>query len=59
MSTKISIDKAIGMVATTSLNVDDKVIASMIETLMILKELGFKNISKGDDNGGRNKPKSL
>jgi hypothetical protein len=49
VNTKISIDKAIGMVATTSLDVNDKIIASMIETLLLLKELGFKHISKGDE----------
>lgn len=48
MSTKIGIDEAIGRVATTKLPVDDKVIASMLTTLNILKKLGFKQISKGD-----------
>lgn len=57
MNTKISIDEAIGMVSTTRLNVDDKVIASMIDTLLILKDLGFKQISKGDKyEQGQHKP---
>lgn len=43
------------MVATTRLTVDDRVMASMIETLMILKELGFKQISKGDNDERCNK----
>jgi len=45
---KISIDKAIGIVATTSLNVNVEVLKSMIDTLLILKELGFTHISKGE-----------
>jgi hypothetical protein len=48
VNTKIDIDEAIGKVATTRLPVDDKVIASMLSTLYLLKELGFKQISKGD-----------
>lgn len=48
MSTKIGIDEAIERVATTRLPIDDKIICSMLTTLHILKELGFKTISKGD-----------
>jgi len=57
VNTKINIDVAIGRVATTNLPVDDKVIDSMLGTLVILKELGFKYISKGDtDDKGQHKP---
>jgi len=60
VSTKISIDEAIGRVATTSLDVDDRIIASMITTLHLLKDLGFNHISKGDKyDQGQHKPKSL
>ena len=57
MSTKIGIDEAIGRVATTRLPVDDKIIDSMLSTLQILKDLGFKQISKGDKyDKGQHKP---
>lgn len=50
MSTKIGIDEAIIRVSTTRLDVDDKIIASMLTTLQLLKQLGFKHISKGEKN---------
>lgn len=57
MNTKIKIDEAIIRVSTTKLDVDDKVIASMLTTLQLLKQLGFKHISKGDkDDRGQHKP---
>lgn len=54
---KIDIREAIERVGTTKLDIDDDIIASMLTTLKILQDLGFKTISKGDENGtGQHKP---
>ena len=60
MNTTIKIEEALIIISNTTLDVDDKVIASMIETLYIMKDLGFKHISKGDKNDtGQHKPEPL